>query len=87
MIPALGGTEHRLYTGPANRRTGGSRLDWSPDGGVLAFAESTAANRVRSRIALFSLTDLTIRPLTSPPQQEYDCEAAFSPDGLRVAFE
>ncbi len=87
MIPALGGTEHRLYTGPANRRTGGSRLDWSPDGGVLAFAESTAANRVRSRIALLSLTDLTIRPLTSPPQQEYDCEAAFSPDGLRVAFE
>src|ERR1700737_375527 len=81
MVPALGGTERRLYTGPA----GGGRLDWSPDGRVLAFPESSA-NEFGSRIALLSLTDLTTRPLTSPPHQELDDPPAFSPDGLRVAF-
>jgi len=86
VVPALGGSEeHRLYTGPANLRTGGSRLDWSPDGRVLAFAEPSAKG-LRSRIALLSLADLTRLPLTSPPDQEFDCEPAFSPDGSNVAY-
>ena len=34
-----------------------------------------------------SLDDLTVRPLTSPVEQKFDCEPAFSPDGLSVAFE
>jgi Tol biopolymer transport system component/DNA-binding winged helix-turn-helix (wHTH) protein len=85
VVPALGGSEHRLYTGPANLRTGGGRLDWSPDGSVLAFAEPLGKG-IRSRIALVSLADLNTRPLTSPPDQEYDCEPAFSPDGTSVAY-
>ncbi len=85
VIPALGGTEHLLYKGPANNRDGGGRLDWSPDGKVLAFSEPSAMG-VRSRITLLSLADLSTRALTSPTDQEYDLEPAFSPDGSRVAF-
>ena len=92
IIPALGGTEHKLYTGPANHWQYG--LDWSPDGNVLAFLESNA-DRVHSRIALLSLTDLSIRPLTSrkigratkyplfPPtvRQWLSCEGASGMEG------
>ena len=85
VIPALGGSEHRLYTGPLNARTFCDRIDWSPDGRTLVFS-APSENGVRSQITLFSLTDLATRQLTSPPNQEFDCEPAFSPDGLSVAF-
>jgi serine/threonine protein kinase/Tol biopolymer transport system component len=85
VIPALGGTERRLYTGPSNLWFDCNKLDWSPDGSALAFSESTE-NGHSSRISLLSLTNLTTRLLTSPPNHELDCEPAFSPDGSRVAF-
>jgi eukaryotic-like serine/threonine-protein kinase len=85
LISALGGTERRLYPGPLNTRTECSRLDWSPDGKTLAFLEP-AGDGVRSRLALLSLADSSIRELTSPPEQEIDCEPAFSPDGSNLAF-
>jgi Tol biopolymer transport system component len=85
VISALGGTEHRLYGGPLNIRTECSRIDWSPDGKTLVFSQP-AADGVRSRIALLSLADSSIRQLTTPPEQEIDCEPAFSPDGSHVAF-
>jgi Tol biopolymer transport system component/DNA-binding winged helix-turn-helix (wHTH) protein len=93
VVPALGGTEHKLYT-EGHPMPGGTRLgmspdarvlDWSPDGRVLAFEESIAKGP-RSQIALLSLADLTTRPLTSPPDQEYDSTPAFSPDGSSVAY-
>lgn len=64
VVPALGGTEHKLYGGHAH-----AGLDWSPDGSVLAFSEKSA-NEFGSWIALLSLTDSATRPLTSPPHQE-----------------
>jgi serine/threonine protein kinase/Tol biopolymer transport system component len=85
VISALGGTEHRLYPGPLNTRTECSRLDWSPDGKSLVFSEP-GEDGVRARISLLSLADSTVRRLTSPPEQEIDCEPAFSPDGSNVAF-
>lgn len=84
VIPALGGTEHRLYTEHANYMGGCSQVDWSPDGKTLVFS-APAEDGIRSRITLLSLADSATRPLTSPAK-EFDCEPAFSPDGSIVAF-
>jgi Tol biopolymer transport system component/DNA-binding winged helix-turn-helix (wHTH) protein len=86
VISALGGlVEHRLYTGPGGLIQTSGGLDWSTDGRVLAFAESSA-DAVRSHIALLSFSDLTVRPITLPPETELDGQPAFSPDGLSIAF-
>ncbi len=82
VIPALGGTERRLYTGP---RPTWQSLAWSPDGKVLAFPESSP-HGAHSWITFLSLTDSTTRQLTSPPDDARDADAAFSPDGSKVAF-
>ena len=86
VISALGGAEKTLYTVPSQLRGMCARLDWSPDGRWLAFP-NPATHELSARIALLSLDDLSVKPLTSPDAQEYDCEPAFAPDGLRVAFE
>lgn len=87
-VPVLGGSERRLYTGPLNRRGAFcDGLSWSPDGKAIAFPESSSSDISRySRISLLSLSDLTTKKLTSPSQPDRDCEPAFSPDGLKVAF-
>ncbi len=94
VVSALGGVEKVLYTSEIGNRQmleSGLRgmyadLDWSPDGKWLAFAEPWL-NTYTIRIALISLDDLTVRPLTSPADRDYDCQPAFSPDSSRVAFE
>lgn len=86
VIAALGGAEKTLYTAGSGVRDNCHHLDWSPDGKSLAFAEPTD-QWFNPRIALISLDDLSVRPLTSPVSQEYDCHPAFSPDGSNLAFE
>jgi Tol biopolymer transport system component/DNA-binding winged helix-turn-helix (wHTH) protein len=83
VIPAFGGTEHRLYSGPAGffHRA----LDWSPDAKILALTY-TAPHKIHSCLPSFSLPDSTNRPLPSPPSQSFDYGPAFSPDGATVAF-
>jgi Tol biopolymer transport system component/DNA-binding winged helix-turn-helix (wHTH) protein len=83
VVPALGGTEQRVYRGPSSTGTG---LTWSPDSKFLAFPESNAADPPRSWVSLLSLADSSTRVLTSPPAGSLDHEPAFSPDGSQIAF-
>jgi serine/threonine protein kinase/Tol biopolymer transport system component len=85
VISALGGSEHKFYTGKLNNLWGCDGLDWSPDGNTIVFSEPSA-DKQRSQITLLSLADSTTRQMTSTHSQEYDCGPAFSPDGLSVAF-
>jgi Tol biopolymer transport system component/DNA-binding winged helix-turn-helix (wHTH) protein len=84
-IPALGGSKRRLYTASFPKGDQCNKMDWSPDGKSLIFSESVD-DGAKARLSLLSLSDLTARPLTSPRNQEFDCDPVFSPDGASVAF-
>jgi Tol biopolymer transport system component/DNA-binding winged helix-turn-helix (wHTH) protein len=85
VIPALGGSERRVYTASFPKWPHCNKMDWSPDGKSLIFSESVD-DGAKARLSLLSLSDLTARPLTSPRNQEFDCYPVFSPDGATVAF-
>jgi Tol biopolymer transport system component/DNA-binding winged helix-turn-helix (wHTH) protein len=89
LIPALGGTEHRLSSRPSEEfLTGhpfGRSLDWSPDGKLVAFSD-IQKDKTHAWISLLSVVDSTTRRLTSPTPKYLDHSPAFSPDGSTVAF-
>ena len=82
-IPALGGTEHRVYQGPDSM---GGGISWSPDGNLLAFCESRPEDPTRSWISLLSLADSSTRQFSSPPAGSIDRNPMFSPDGKQLTF-
>jgi Tol biopolymer transport system component/DNA-binding winged helix-turn-helix (wHTH) protein len=84
-IPALGGTEHRVYQGPPSTWDAAG-LSWSPDGETIAFTEP-GKNQIQSRIALFSLSDFSTYPLTNPDANHQDLLPSYSPDGSQILFE
>jgi len=97
IVPALGGTERKLYSPDWEPSTGvagaGSRIGnnaqvvWSPDGKYLAFMDSSSPQTSYS-ICLLSVENLERRQLTWPPPQISvgDTCPAFSPDGQTLAF-
>ncbi len=85
VVPALGGRERLLYSGASQTWYYCDKLDWSPDGRIIMFSEFID-NGTRAPLALLSLSDLTVRHITSPPNQQFDCAASFSPDGSNVAY-
>lgn len=82
-IPALGGTERRLYRGPDHL---GGGLSWSPDGSLIAFSESHESDPTRVWISALSVADSSIRTISSPPPGWIDRSPSYSPDGNRLAF-
>ena len=82
-VPALGGTEHRVYQGPDSM---GGGISWSPDGNLLAFCESRPEDPTRSWISLLSLADSSTRQFSSPPAGSIDRNPMFSPDGKELTF-
>jgi Tol biopolymer transport system component/DNA-binding winged helix-turn-helix (wHTH) protein len=85
VIPALGGSERHVYTTSYPTWAGCNQMSWSPDGKSLIFPEALD-NSSKARLSILSLSDLTARPLTSPHNQQFDCEPIFSPDGAMIAF-
>ena len=82
-VPALGGTEHRVYQGPDAR---GGGISWSPDGSRLAFCEGWSDDPTRSWISLLLLADSSTRQFSSPPPGSIDRNPMFSPDGKELTF-
>ena len=83
VIPALGGTERRVYRGPASV---GGGLSWSPDGRVLAFPQASDSDPTTSWLSMLFLADGSVRTLTMPPGGSLDSLPSFSPDGTQLAF-
>jgi len=85
VVPALGGLERRLYTTSTVPWAECDKMDWSPDGKSLVLTEAIQ-NGERGRLSLLSLSELKVRPLTAPVNQEFDCAPALSSDGTTIAF-
>jgi hypothetical protein len=81
-VPALGGTERRLFSTKGDQYPG---LSWSPDGKYLAFPQIYTAGS-SSSITLFELGTSATSILTHPPDEYLDRNPDFSPDGKQVAF-
>ena len=87
-VPALGGTPRILYASSSDfpEHIGyPPSFSWSPDGAHLAIS-AVLPSLGRPSIALLSLRDFSLHPLTSPPRGFSDWWPVFSPDGKTLAF-
>jgi len=83
IIPAAGGDPRIVFTapGPAN----GIQDTWSSDGKQLIFA-GRGSSDARGRLYSFSVSNGQLRPLTDPPESQFDLSPVVSPDGKSLAF-
>jgi Tol biopolymer transport system component/DNA-binding winged helix-turn-helix (wHTH) protein len=88
VVPELGGTPKLIHTNSTKfpQHIGISHIfSWSPDGGQLAIS-SVSPSLGRPAISLVSLSDLSVRAISSPPPDFSDGLPSFSPDGKAIAF-
>ena len=93
IIPAAGGTEHRLAVSNASCQTllphfarQYCGLAWSPNGKLLTFVDKETPQAPNS-IFLFDFETGRKQKLTNPlPGSRQDGLSAFSPDGKNLAF-
>ena len=88
LVPALGGSETRIYTGSLGqfrKLTRNTGLSFSPDGKLLVFTEWNEATQQDS-IRVLSIQDASSRFLVATPASFQDRSPAFSPSGDKVAF-
>jgi Tol biopolymer transport system component/serine/threonine protein kinase len=80
-IPALGGQERRLISGPEI-----NFVNWSPDGKQLAVASSDTPGALTSIFLVAADTGEKQKLLSSPTEFNGDRSPKFSPDGKWIAF-
>jgi len=86
VIPSAGGEERRFpgCAAPGDPAQPLPAVAWMRDGQSLAVVE--AADRQPAALAMLSLTDGALRPLSHPPAGAEDSTPAVSPDGNTLAF-
>lgn len=87
VIPATGSGEERKFPGctaPGDETQPFPAVSWMRDGQSLVVVE--AIEKQPSALAMLSLRDGAIRPLTHPPAGMDDSTPAVSPDGRTIAF-
>jgi len=93
IVPAAGGTEHRVHTSAASCRFAIKGLcrqfcgiAWSPDGKSLAVVDKESPQSPNS-IFLLDIESRKKQKLTNPPAGTFgDGLSVFSPDGRTLAF-
>jgi len=87
VIPATGSGEEGKFPGctaPGDETQPFPAVSWMRDGQSLVVVE--AIEKQPSALAMLSLRDGAIRPLTHPPAGMDDSTPAVSPDGRTIAF-
>lgn len=82
VVPAKGGEVRDIFA--SGVVFGHGELDWSPDGGTIAFVDKSRQGV--SAIFLLSPENRSARQITMPSGGGQDWGPAFSPDGNRIAF-